>query len=126
MGTTTSRRCKDGTEGHTAQIRIKRDGKITHQKAQTFDRLPVARLRLKQREVALAEPGALVAVKLINLQLSKVIVQYLMVRAFGITGVCAVGFMIIASCPTDRTSNILTHLARGDVALAVSITAVAA
>ena len=45
--------------------------------------------------------------------------------AFGITGVFAVGFMILASCPTGTTSNILTYLARGDVALALSFTAVA-
>ncbi len=37
----------------------------------------------------------------------------------------AVGFMIIAACPTGTTSNLLTYLARGDVALAVSFTAVA-
>lgn len=37
----------------------------------------------------------------------------------------AVGFMIIAACPTGATSNLLTYLARGDVALAVSFTAVA-
>ncbi len=37
----------------------------------------------------------------------------------------AVGFMIIAACPTGTTSNLLTFLARGDVALAVSFTAVA-
>ena len=53
------------------------------------------------------------------------LVCYLMVRGFGITGVFAVGFMIIAACPTGTTSNMLTYLARGDVALAVSFTAVA-
>jgi len=37
----------------------------------------------------------------------------------------AVGFMIIAACPTGTTSNLLTYLARGDVALAVSFTAAA-
>lgn len=37
----------------------------------------------------------------------------------------AVGFMIIAACPTGSTSNLLTYIARGDVALAVSFTAVA-
>lgn len=37
----------------------------------------------------------------------------------------AVGFMIVAACPTGTTSNLLTYLARGDVALAVSFTAVA-
>jgi len=40
-------------------------------------------------------------------------------------GVFAVGFMILAACPTGTTSNLLTYLARGDVALALSFTAVA-
>lgn len=50
---------------------------------------------------------------------------YLMLQAFGMTGVFAVGFMILAACPTGTTSNLLTYLARGDVALALSFTAVA-
>jgi len=33
--------------------------------------------------------------------------------------------MILAACPTGSTSNLLTYLARGDVALALSFTAVA-
>lgn len=53
------------------------------------------------------------------------LVCWLMLDAFGITGVFAVGFMILASCPTGTTSNILTYMARGDVALALSFTAVA-
>lgn len=53
------------------------------------------------------------------------LVCYLMVMAFGITGAFAVGFMILAACPTGATSNILTYIARADVALAVSFTAVA-
>jgi len=48
-----------------------------------------------------------------------------MLKVFGITGTFAVGFMIIAACPTGTTSNLLTYLARGDVALALSFTAVA-
>lgn len=36
----------------------------------------------------------------------------------------AVGLMIIASCPGGPTSNMISHLARGDVALSVSLTAV--
>ena len=50
---------------------------------------------------------------------------YLMLSAWGMTGVFAVGFMILAACPTGSTSNLLTYLARGDVALALSFTAVA-
>jgi BASS family bile acid:Na+ symporter len=33
--------------------------------------------------------------------------------------------MILAACPTGSTSNLLTYLARGDVALALSFTAIA-
>lgn len=36
----------------------------------------------------------------------------------------AVGIMILAACPGGVTSNLLTHLARGDTALSVSLTAV--
>jgi hypothetical protein len=38
MGTITSRKLQDGTIGYTAQIRLKRGGKIIHTEAQTFDR----------------------------------------------------------------------------------------
>jgi BASS family bile acid:Na+ symporter len=48
-----------------------------------------------------------------------------MLRLFGMGGVFAVGFMVLAACPTGSTSNLLTFLARGDVALALSFTAVA-
>ena len=50
---------------------------------------------------------------------------FLLLSAWGMTGVFAVGFMILAACPTGSTSNLLTYLARGDVALALSFTAVA-
>lgn len=50
---------------------------------------------------------------------------YGLVQAAGVTGAFAVGFMILAACPTGTTSNLLTYLARGDVALALSFTAVA-
>lgn len=36
----------------------------------------------------------------------------------------AVGVMILAACPGGVTSNLLTHLVRGDVALSISLTAV--
>jgi len=38
MGTITPRKRQDGTIGYTAQIRLKRCGKIIHTEAQTFDR----------------------------------------------------------------------------------------
>lgn len=36
----------------------------------------------------------------------------------------AVGLMVIAACPGGPTSNIITHLSRGDTALSVTLTAV--
>lgn len=53
------------------------------------------------------------------------LVGFAVVKIAGITGALAVGFMIIAACPTGTTSNLLTYYARGDVALAVSFTAFA-
>lgn len=53
------------------------------------------------------------------------VVCFLLIKLVGLTGTFAVGFMILASCPTGTTSNLLTYIARGDVALAVSFTAVA-
>jgi len=48
-----------------------------------------------------------------------------MLQLAGIGGAFAIGFMILAACPTGTTSNLLTYIARGDVALALSFTAVA-
>ena len=60
MGTIVSRKRKDGTIGHTAQIRIKDGGKTIFTESQTFDRKPAAQAWLKKRETELAVPGALV------------------------------------------------------------------
>lgn len=53
------------------------------------------------------------------------LVCFALIQITGLTGAFAVGFMILACCPTGTTSNLLTYLARGDVALALSFTAVA-
>ncbi len=36
----------------------------------------------------------------------------------------AVGIMILAACPGGPTSNLITHLAKGDTALSVTLTAI--
>ena len=54
-----SRKRKDGTTGHTAQIRIKADGKLIFSESETFDRKPAAQAWLKKRQTELAVPGAL-------------------------------------------------------------------
>ena len=53
------------------------------------------------------------------------VICFLLIKAVGLSGTFAIGFMILAACPTGTTSNLLTYIARGDVALAVSFTAVA-
>ena len=45
-------------------------------------------------------------------------------RWSGLSPVMAVGLMVLAACPSGVSSGLLTHLARGDTALAISLTAV--
>ncbi|NOD61963.1 MULTISPECIES: bile acid:sodium symporter family protein [unclassified Ruegeria] len=52
------------------------------------------------------------------------IAAFLTVTLFGLPPEIAVGFMLLSFCPGGVTSNILTKLAKGDVALSVSLTAV--
>ncbi len=51
-------------------------------------------------------------------------VAFLLVSLWPVDPVLAVGVMILAACPGGVTSNLLTHLARGDTALSISLTAV--
>lgn len=53
------------------------------------------------------------------------LVAFGVVWSFQVAPLLAVGFMIIAASPGGVTSNLFTHLARGDVALSVTLTAVA-
>ncbi|MFK7938577.1 MAG: bile acid:sodium symporter family protein [Roseovarius sp.] len=52
------------------------------------------------------------------------VTAYLMILTFGLTGALAAGVMLLSFCPGGVTSNIVTRLALGDVALSVSLTAV--
>lgn len=52
------------------------------------------------------------------------LLAFLVVSVFPLSAAFAVGFMILAACPGGVTSNILTYISRGDVALSVSLTAV--
>lgn len=60
MGTIIERKRATGVR-YTAQIRIKRDGKVVHQEAETFSRRDAAKAWIEKREKALAKPGALEA-----------------------------------------------------------------
>ncbi len=52
------------------------------------------------------------------------LIGFLLVSAFGLNGPLAVGVMILAACPGGPTSNLITHLAKGDIALSISLTSV--
>lgn len=52
------------------------------------------------------------------------VTAYLLARAFALEAELAVGLMLLALSPGGVTSNMISKLARGDVALSVSLTAV--
>ncbi|MEM9332791.1 MAG: bile acid:sodium symporter family protein [Pseudomonadota bacterium] len=52
------------------------------------------------------------------------ILAFIIVSVFPMSGAFAVGIMILAACPGGVTSNILTYIGKGDVALSVSLTAI--
>jgi BASS family bile acid:Na+ symporter len=49
---------------------------------------------------------------------------FLLTLALDVRGSVALGMILVACCPPGNVSNILTHRAKGDVALSVSMTAV--
>lgn len=52
------------------------------------------------------------------------VLAFALVWLFRLPGDLAVGLMILAACPGGPTSNMITHLCRGDTALSVTLTAV--
>ena len=77
MATIVARPRKDGTVGYTAQIKIKREGKVVFSQAQTFDREQAAKTWAAKKEKALAAPGGLEAATKSNGTLSDMIDKYL-------------------------------------------------
>jgi BASS family bile acid:Na+ symporter len=51
-------------------------------------------------------------------------IAFALVSVWTLEPALAVGVMILAACPGGVTSNLMTHLAKGDTALSVSLTAV--
>ena len=50
-------------------------------------------------------------------------VAFVLALIFRLPSELAVGLMVLAACPGGATSNVITHLAKGDTALSVSLTA---
>lgn len=53
------------------------------------------------------------------------IIGFLLAIAFNLNPVMAVGLMILASCPGGPTSNLITQVCKGNIALSVTLTALA-
>ena len=80
-------------------------------------------LQLADFQKVLQRPRALVAGllgQLIMVPLLGLVVAW----SLHLDPVMAVGLMVLAACPGGVSSGLLTHLARGDVALSISLTAV--
>jgi len=65
-----------------------------------------------------------ILIGLVNQIILLPIVAYLLLVIFDMRAEIAVGVMILAACPGGSTSNLITHLAKGDTALSVSLTAI--
>jgi hypothetical protein len=59
MGSIAERTRKDGSRAYMAQIAIKKDGKIVHREAETFDRKQAANAWIVKPEAQLKRPGGL-------------------------------------------------------------------
>lgn len=53
------------------------------------------------------------------------VVGFLLVLIFGLENLyLAVGIMVLAACPGGPTSNLISHISKGDTALSISLTAI--
>lgn len=64
-----------------------------------------------------------VTIGLINQIILLPLVAFGLIIIFGLQTELAVGVMILAACPGGATSNLITHLAKGDSALSITLTA---
>lgn len=68
------------------------------------------------------QPKAMI-VGLVNQIILLPIIGFSIALIFPLRPEIAVGIMILAACPGGPTSNLISHLAKGDIALSVSLTA---
>lgn len=76
MATITARKGKNGDISYTAQIRIKRQGRLVHTESRTFSRRALAEAWAKKRETELEVPGELERVGFKALTVGQVVTAY--------------------------------------------------
>lgn len=74
------------------------------------------------RRVVLYPKAVLIA--LVNQLLLLPLIGFGLCFVFGLQAELAVGLMLIAACPGGATSNLISHLAKGDTALSITLTAI--
>lgn len=73
------------------------------------------------KRVAVQPKGAVIG--LFNLLLLSPLLGFLLAKLFGLTAALAVGMVLLGASPGGTTANMMTHLAKGDTALSVTMTA---
>ena len=74
--------------------------------------------------IRLIQQPKAILVGLLNQIILLPLIAYVLIRIFNAGPNIAIGIMILAACPGGVTSNLITHLAKGDTGLSVSLTAV--
>ncbi len=64
-----------------------------------------------------------ILIGLANLFLLSPLLAFLVAELYGLEAVFAVGLVLLGASPGGATANLMTHLARGDTALSISMTA---
>jgi len=64
-----------------------------------------------------------VAIGLVNQMILLPLIAFGLCKLFDLSPELSVGMMILAACPGGATSNLIAHLAKGDTALSVTLTA---
>ncbi len=52
------------------------------------------------------------------------LIAFILIKGLAVEPMIAIGVMLIAACPGGSSSNLISHLAKGDTALSISITAI--
>ena len=65
-----------------------------------------------------------VSIGLVNLLVVSPLLAFAMAKLFGLDPALAVGLVLLGASPGGTTANLMTHLARGDTALSVTMTAI--
>lgn len=65
-----------------------------------------------------------VMIGLVNQLILLPIIAYILVQVIPLSPTLMVGMMLLAACPGGATSNLIAHVAKGDIALSVTLTAI--